>query len=110
MLKKKWPNIVTGDEGFEISIERSGTVVYREGDKNIAINSEYLVGENEIVIYQDSIIKWRKPYEDSLIGLAKLEEIVENTKRALSFRGITLQVIKSGLCPIVVIDPKTGQH
>jgi hypothetical protein len=93
MLKKKWPNKVISEDGFSIQIEGRGSIVYQEGDRKITLNSEYLIGWKEILVYQNSITSWDNDNALSLIESKMKEKILTNVKNALSFLGISMQVI-----------------
>jgi len=92
MLKKRWPNKVVSDEGFEVRIVGRGTVIYVEGNREIVTNSEDLVADEGILLYRHSLASWTTPRGEP-ISQQKQENIQQAIESALAVRGIKLTVI-----------------
>ncbi len=92
MLRKRWPNRVVSDDGFEVRIESRGTIVYREGDRKLVTNSELLVADEGILLYRNSLAQWTVP-PGKVISETKQEAIARNIESALSLRGLKLTII-----------------
>ena len=93
LLKKKFPNRIISDNGFEVRIETRGTILYFEGNKQIKANSGFLVDDEGIALYRTSLKKWEKPNDKEIILDTKIQQIETNIKDALFFVGVKLTII-----------------
>lgn len=97
--KKRFGNVIINDQGFEVHIDARGrdSLIYKEGDKVILINSESSVVKNKIIIafWKNSIKNWESPYEKEIIGENKCNQISDNIEAALKYAGFDqVEVIK----------------
>ena len=67
MFKKKWPRRIISDTGFEVQIKSRGSILYREGDRSLELNSEYLADNLGIAIYKKFIRTWDPPFNNEKI-------------------------------------------
>ena len=93
MFKKKWLRRIVSDSGFELQIKSRGSLLYKEGNKTLEINSEYLAHNLGIVIYKKYIKNWDKPNDEENITKEKREEIIDNVKEALAFKQIETEIL-----------------
>ena len=87
-FKKLGENTVTSSKGFTVEVKTAGGVLYRDGDSEVHIDSEWLVKPFRILLYKTSP-------EDR--GLAKMEQaradaVILNVTRALQHLGQQVEI------------------
>ena len=92
MFQKKWLRRIVSDTGFELQIKSRGSLLYKEGNRTLEINSEYLAHSLGIGIYKKSIENWDQPHDKESIAEEKREEIINNVKEALAFKRIDTEI------------------
>ena len=92
MLRKRWPNRIVSDDGFEVRVESRGTIVYCEGDRKLVTASELLVADEGLLLYRNSLANWTVP-QGEVIPQVKREAIERNIESALTLRRLKLTVI-----------------
>ena len=65
------PSTVECDEGFSVRILGRAGLMYREGERELLVNSELLGSQSGVVIYTNSIKAWKPPFEQVQIDTAK---------------------------------------
>lgn len=94
MFRRTKPNLIESDEGFSIEEfpGRAGKLIYREGERSVGISGEMLVGEARYMINPYKIKTWDPPHEDESIDREKLEEIIDNVRRAYRYFGHEIRI------------------
>jgi hypothetical protein len=86
-------NVIESDEGFSVEVLGRTGVRYTEGAKTVFVDSEVLaVASSGLVIYPSSIKQWDAPFSCDIDDVTR-EAIVENIRRAFSFRGLEIEVM-----------------
>ena len=67
MFKKKWPRRIISDTGFEVQIKSRGSILYREAQRSLELNSVYLADNLGLAIYKSSIRTWDPPFNNEKI-------------------------------------------
>ena len=86
-------NVILSDKGFSIELLFPTGLIYSEGDCEIQIDSEMLVGPAGLAIYADSVRQWRNPDRCGAITPDTRNQIVENIRRAFRFRDFEIEVL-----------------
>jgi hypothetical protein len=82
-------NAVVSKEGFSVEVKFAGGVVYREGDEEISIDTEWLVKPAfGMVIYKDSHANKGLEGKDQ----AQTDAVFDKIIRALQFMGYRIEV------------------
>jgi hypothetical protein len=68
---------------YRVRIQGRAGILYREGKKEMTIDSEMLVGKFDYVVYLDSISKWRPPFDHLPVSREDKERIRRNLARSL---------------------------
>jgi len=94
MFKRTKPNLIESDEGFSIEefTGRAGKLIYCEGEKRASIDGELLVDSALYMINPYKISTWDPPYESVEINREKIDQIVDNIRRAYHHFGYEIQV------------------
>jgi hypothetical protein len=89
VFKQKWTKIVETREGFSVELSGRAGIIYSKGNQTILVDSEMLTGRHSFVVYPQSIDKW-----DSGDAITEVErkEIAENIKRALNWKGVSVDI------------------
>lgn len=85
-------NVIESDAGFSVEVLGRTGLCYREGDRNLKVDSEVLMGPTGMVIDASSIRAWTAPHEKELIDDGRRRQIVENIQAAFHFRGFEIEV------------------
>ncbi len=87
------PNFYESSECFSIEVVGRTGLVYREGGREMFIDSEVLTGPTGLVVYRDTIARWRPPHDAKAIDEAERERILQNVREAFRFQGFGIAVI-----------------
>lgn len=67
--------------------------MYREGERQLLVNSELLASPSGMVIYTNSIKAWQPPFDQDQIDTAKKAQIIANIRRAFRWAGYEIEVM-----------------
>lgn len=67
-------------------------LLYREGERQLYIRSELLLGPTAQVIYTRSIKAWEPPFQQEDIDASNKEQIIDNIRRAFRWTGYEIEV------------------
>ena len=93
MFKLRKFNVIESDEGFSLKIVNRTGLLYSIGQKKLQIDAEMLASVSGFLIYRSSIVSWLPPFENEIINEEERDQIIENTRRALSFIKESLEVM-----------------
>ena len=98
MFRRTRPNLIESDEGFSIEEfpGKAGKLIYREGERKVGVSAEMLVGDARYVLYPYKIKTWDPPHENEPIDRDRLEQIIENIRRAYRHFGDEIHVSEWG--------------
>ena len=82
-------NRVQSDQGFVFWMRNPFDLRYFEGEREIAVPGEMLMGDTELLVSISVIKSWMPPFDRETIGQTKKEQITANISAALDFLGIT---------------------
>jgi hypothetical protein len=83
--------VIRSDEGFSVQLLGRSGVLYKEGDHEMVIGSEGVIGG--IAVWRATIQTWKPPHHVEPIDDRKRESILENICQALRFQGDEIKVI-----------------
>ncbi len=85
---------IEGDGGVSVEIVGRGGICYREGSREMLIDSEFLVigGRYDLVLYSGSAHRWNPPYADEIISDEKRKQIVSNVYELLISHGLRVDL------------------
>jgi len=86
-------NVIESDSGFSVEVLGRTGLCYREGNRNLKVDSEVLMGPSGMVVDASSVRKWSPPHDDQVIDEARRKEIVGNIQAAFRFRGLEIEVV-----------------
>jgi hypothetical protein len=86
------PATVECNEGFSVRILGRAGLTYREGERQLLVNSELLTTPSGMVIYTNSIKAWQPPFEQDEIDATKKAQIIDNIRRAFRWAGYEIEV------------------
>jgi hypothetical protein len=76
-------NIVTSSKGFTVQIKPMGGVLYSESDREVKIDSEWLVKPPGIILYKKGFDKMEQ---------SRIDSIFSNVTRALEYLGHRVEI------------------
>lgn len=88
-MTKVGPNRVQSDQGFAFWMRNPFDLHYSEGEREIVVPGEMLVGDKELLVSISAIKSWEAPFDREIIEGAKKAQIIANISAALSFLGVT---------------------
>ena len=83
MFKKKYPNRIKSDEGFEIARTDRFDLEYKETDRKMIVKVED--GRDKLVVYSASIKEWLPPDNEQTISNEDKMKIIQNNQAAIDF-------------------------
>jgi hypothetical protein len=87
-------NSISSDEGFVVKIlSARGGLAYLEGERSIEIESEFTVGSKGVLLYGDSIARWRGPSGEEQVSGEDRQRIIRNISDAFQFDGYTTTIV-----------------
>jgi hypothetical protein len=93
-FKKIWPNKIKSSSGYIVIIEGRGSIIYKEEDKKIMVNSEYLSGEDvSIGAYSKSIDFWQSKNGKTTISEIERKRIIDNIINSCNFINVKVVFI-----------------
>lgn len=93
MFSRQQPGVIECDEGFSVQVLGRADLLYREGERQLVIESEMLATPSGLVIYTDSIQTWEPPFHHEEIAMAKKAQIIDNIRRAFRWTGYEINVL-----------------
>jgi len=72
------------NKNYKVSLSGRSGVLYSENNHNVEIESEFLYGEYDMVIYFSLIQSWLSPNEHEIISEEERERIKINIQNELS--------------------------
>lgn len=87
------PNLYVSSDGFSVEVMGRTGIQYREGDRQLFVDSEVLTGPSGMGVYRSSISKWDPPHENEVVDEAERERILENIRAAFRYQGFEIDVI-----------------
>jgi len=96
MFRRTRPNLIESDEGFSIEEfpGKAGKLIYREGERKVGVSAEMLVGDARYMLYPYEIKTWDSPHENEPIDRDRLEQIIENIRRAYRYFGQEIRIFE----------------
>lgn len=85
-------NVIESDEGFSVEVLGRTGLVYREGHRQLRVDSELLSGPSGLLMYSSSIVRWAPPHDEVAIDEAERQRIVGRIRAAFAFRGLDIVV------------------
>lgn len=85
-------SVIECDEGFSVQVIGRGGLLYCEGERQLHVDSELLMGPTAQVIYTKSIKAWEPPFRQDELDASKKEQIVNNIRRAFRWTGYEIEV------------------
>jgi Immunity protein 74 len=79
-------NVIESDEGFSVQILGITSLLYREEDRSIKVDSE-LLAERAIAVYHRRINGWNEPHQSEPVTETDRKRIAKNIRRAFEFDG-----------------------
>lgn len=93
MFSTPRPNLYESSEGFSVEVLGRTGLRYREGEREMFVDSEVLTGLSGILIYGDSIEKWDPPNQNEPVTDAERNRILENIRKTFRFQGFEIDVL-----------------
>jgi hypothetical protein len=93
MITSPRPNLYVSDEGFSVEVLGRTGLRYREGGKEIFVDSEVLAGPSGMLVYKSSIERWAPPNAGVTIGDIDRARIAENIRATFRAQGFEIDVI-----------------
>lgn len=85
-------NVVASSRGFSIEVLGRAGLLYREGERAMNVDSEFLALPHGLQLFTRSIERWEPPYDREELGSDARNEIVDNIRRAFADDGIEVEV------------------
>ena len=86
-------NVYESSDGFSVEVLGFTGLCYREGEKQMFVDSEMITGPALLVIWKSSVERWDPPHESEPVTDADRDRIVENIREAFRFQGVEIDVI-----------------
>ena len=93
MITSPRHNLYVSDEGFSVEVLGRTGLRYREGEKEVFVDSEVLTGPSGMVVYKSSIGQWAAPNPGVVISDVDRARIVENIHAVFRAQGFEIDVI-----------------
>jgi hypothetical protein len=77
-------NVIASSDGYSVEVLGRTGLCYREGARAVRIDSEVLVGEPAIGIWEKSIFEWD---DGTAIGETQRNVILDNIRAAFRWQG-----------------------
>ena len=84
-------NLFVCDEGFSVEFLGRNGIEYTEGEKSMRVDTEMLAPPHGVSIYQESIKKWRRPFESVSLTAEHKNRIVDNIARVIESQGLRVR-------------------
>ena len=84
--------LIESDEGFSVQVLGRGQLLYREGDREMKIESELLSGATFLVVYSKFIHSWEPPHENEAIDDVSRRRIIINIMNAFASQDLLIRV------------------
>jgi len=93
MFTSPRPNVYESSDGFSVEVEGRTGIAYRENGREMFVDSEVLAGPAGMVVYQNTINRWKPPHDNEEISAAGRNRILENIREAFRFQGFDIEII-----------------
>lgn len=87
------PNYFESSEGYSVEVLGRTGLTYREADFEMFVDSEVLTGPTGMVVYRDSIARWKPPNDQLNITDKDKERIAQNIIAVFRFQGFEIDII-----------------
>lgn len=87
------PNLYESSDGFSVEVLGRTGLVYREGDRQMFVDSEILAGPSGMGVYRSTINRWSAPHDAEVVDEVERERIVNNIRDAFRFQGFEIDLI-----------------
>jgi hypothetical protein len=93
MCRMTRANLIESDEGFSVELVELSKLVYREGDKQVTLTVEHLVGPAVFVVYLGGWTdRWDPPFDTTTISYDEWRRIGNNIRDAYRSQGCEIEV------------------
>ena len=72
-----------GSKKYKVIAKGRSSLIYKEGDKTITVDSEQLSESLGVAIFTDSIKSWDAPYSEEALSDKDRSRVIENIKKGL---------------------------
>jgi len=86
-------NLYVSSNGFSVEVLGRTGLAYRESGREMFVDSEVLAGPAGMVVYRDTINRWKPPHDGEAINDAERERILQNIRGAFRYQGFEIEVI-----------------
>lgn len=93
MIASPRPNLYVSDEGFSVEVLSRTGLRYREGEKEMFVDSEVLADPSGLLAYKSSIGPWAPPNAAEAISDLDRARIGENIRETFRLQGFEIDVI-----------------
>jgi len=93
MFSTPRPNLYESSEGFSVEVRGRTGIIYREGEREMFIDSEVLTGPSGMMIYKDTINQWEAPNDRVVLSDLEKNRILQNVQDAFRFQGFEIDVV-----------------
>jgi len=87
------PNLYESSDGFSVEVLGRIGLRYREGDRQMFVDSEVLTGPTGMAVYKDTIQKWDPPYDKVPVTDSDRERILNNIRDAFRSQDFEIELI-----------------
>ncbi len=87
------PNLYESSDDFSVEVLGRTGLAYREGDRQMFVDSEVLAGPSGMGVYRSTIKHWNAPHDAVVIDEVERERILDNIRDAFRFQGFEIDVI-----------------
>lgn len=82
------PNLYESSDGFSVEVLGRTGFRYREGDRQMFVDSELLTGLAGMAVYKDTMQKWDPPYDNIPVTDSDRDRVLKNIRDAFQGFGI----------------------
>ncbi|HMC26497.1 MAG TPA: Imm74 family immunity protein [Verrucomicrobiae bacterium] len=93
MFTSPRPNLYESSDGFSVEVLGRTGLRYREGARQMFVDSEVLTGPSGMGVYSSSIKRWDAPHENVPVTDFDRDRIVKDIRDAFRFQGFEIDVI-----------------
>ena len=93
MFTSSQPGLYESSDGFSVEVLGRTGLRYREGERQMFIDSEVLIGPSGMAVYKDTIQKWDPPDENAPVTDSDRDRILKNIRDAFRSQGFDIDVV-----------------
>ena len=93
MFTSPRPNLYKSSDGFSVEVLGRTGLRYREGDRQMFVDSELLTGPSGMAVYKDTIERWDPPDDKVPVTDSDRHRILNNIRDAFRSQGFEIDVI-----------------